>query len=154
MNKVRAGIIGGLAAGLATSLLMALGRRSGLLHQTLAEDAEDWLDRTAASRHHLGEGGTRALEQASHLTTAAGFGAGYTLLRDQVPALPAWLLGALYGSGLYAVNIAGIAPLIHLTEGELKAPAPLRAERLGLHLFYGVATAVIAEGLSDERQRR
>lgn len=43
MNGMQAGAIGGLIDGLAMSLTMAGGRRSGLLHKTLAEDAEDWL---------------------------------------------------------------------------------------------------------------
>jgi len=151
MRRATAGIIGGLAAGVAVSLAMDLGRRAGVLHKVLAEDAEDWLDRAANTRARIGEGGTRAMEQANHMAAAAAFGIGYAWLRERLPALPAWGLGALYGAGLYVINIAGIAPLIGLTEGERNAPAPVRAERLGLHVLYGVLTAVVADELANER---
>lgn len=151
MKRAAAGLLGGLAAGFAMSLVMELGRRSGVLHKTLAEDAQDWLDRVANTREHIGESGTYALEQANHMAAAAGFGVVYGLLRGSAPALPAWQLGSLYGAGLYVINIAGVAPLISLTEGEQNAPAPVRAERLGLHLLYGVLTAVITDVLPQER---
>jgi hypothetical protein len=148
MKQALASIIGGLAAGATTTLLMTLGHRAGLLHKTLAESAEDWLDQTANARRLVGQTGTTAIEQSSHTISAAGFGLGYLVLRKRVPDLPAWAIGALYGAALYAINIAGIAPLIGLTKGEHNAPAPVRAQRLGFHLLYGVITAVTAEILT------
>lgn len=47
--------------------------------------------------------------------------------------------------GLYAVNIAGIAPLLGITEGERQAGPAKATERLGLHLLQTVLTAVLAE---------
>jgi hypothetical protein len=88
---------------------------------------------------------------ANHMAAAAAFGLGYSWLRERLPALPAWGLGTLYGAGLYGINIADIAPLIGLTEGEQNAPAPVRAERLGLHILYGVLTACVADGLANGR---
>ena len=64
--------------------------------------------------------------------------------------MPAWLLGAIYGSGLYVTNIVGIAPLIKLTEGEQNVPAPVRAERFGLHLLYGIVTGIVTDSLAME----
>jgi hypothetical protein len=150
MRRIKASILGGLAAGLTMSLAMELGRRSGVLHKTLAENAEDWLDRMADTRRHIGRNGTAAVEQANHMAAAAAFGFGYFLLRERVSELPAWILGALYGGGLYIANIAGIAPLIGLTEGEQNAPASVRAERFGLHLLFGIVTAAVAERLTTE----
>ena len=147
MESVQAGAVGGLAAGLAMSLAMAAGRRSGLLHKTLAEDAHDWLDRAAGSRRLVGQGGTTALEQANHMAASAAFGAGYVLLGARLPRVPPPLLGALYGAALYGMNIIGIAPLLGMTAGEGKAPMPVRIERLGLHILYGTLTALVAEGL-------
>lgn len=148
MNGVQAGTIGGLIAGLVMSLTMAGGRRSGLLHRTLAEDAEDWLDRVIDARRLLGPGGTTALEQATHMGASAAFGLGYGMLSARLPGVPALMPGGLYGADLYAVNIVSIAPLIGMTEGERNAPEPLRAERLGLHLLYGMLTALVAERLN------
>ncbi len=65
--------------------------------------------------------------------------------------MPRWLSGAPYGAGLYAFNIAGVAPLIRLTGRERNAPAPVRVERLGLHILYGVLTAIVADRLADAR---
>ncbi len=144
-------VLAGVAAGVVVSLVMAVGRRSGVLHKTLAEEAEDWLDRVAASRRLVGRGGTTALEQANHIVASGIFGVGYGVLRAWVPRVPAVVLGSLYGAGLYAVNIAGIAPLIGLTEGERNVPMPVRAERLGVHVLYGAVTAVVREWLDGSR---
>ena len=54
MERETAGVIGGLTAGLVMSLAMEFGRGTGVLHKTLAEDAEDWLDRVAHTRQHIG----------------------------------------------------------------------------------------------------
>ena len=53
-QSTTAAIVGGLAAGAAMSLAMAIGRRAGALHKTLAEDAEDWLDRVLGTRRRIG----------------------------------------------------------------------------------------------------
>ena len=148
MNGKQASAIGGLAAGLVMSLAMVVGRRSGLLHKTLAEDAEDWLDWVGGSRRFVGQSGTTVIEQANHMAASAAFGVGYGMLSTRVPRVPTLMLGALYGAGLYVVNIVGIAPLLGMTEGEGKAPMSVRAERLGLHILYGTLTALFAKGLS------
>ena len=121
------------------SLAMAIGRRAGALHKTLAEDAEDWLDRVVGTRRRIGHRGTRAMEQANHLAAAAAFGFGYAQLHKHIPAAPAVMLGAIYGASLYVTNIAGIAPLIRLTNGERNTSTPIRVERLGLHVLYGIS---------------
>ena len=45
------------------------GRRAGLLHKTLGEQAEDWLVRNLDSRRHAGETGTFLAGQANHAAT-------------------------------------------------------------------------------------
>ena len=75
----------GVAAGIVLSAVMAVGRRAGLLEKTLAEHAEDWLDRTLDARRHIGVSGTTAAEQASHLAASAVFGVGYGMLRQSLP---------------------------------------------------------------------
>jgi len=56
------------------------------------------------------------------------------------------------GAGLYAVNIAGIAPVLGITQGERNAPNPVRAQRLGMHVLFGIVTALVADGLSGGRR--
>ncbi len=65
--------------------------------------------------------------------------------------MPGVLLGSLYGAGLYAVNIAGVAPLFGITQAGQNAPAPVRAQRLGMHLLYGVVTALVTDRLVRRR---
>jgi hypothetical protein len=154
MKQAYAGILGGLAGGLTVSLAMVAGRRAGVLHKTLAEDAEDWLDRMAGTRQRIGKTGTTTLEQANHLAAAGAFGFFHSILRRRALSLPAWALGALYGAGLYVVNIVGIAPLIGLTEGERDAPPSVRVERLAVHVLYGVVTALVMEMLTDSQLTR
>src|SRR5271155_1700028 len=107
--------VAGVAAGVLLSGVMACGRRAGLFDKTLAEDAEDWLDRTLDARRRIGAAGTTAVEQVNHLAASAVFGAGYGALRQALPEVSPVVLGPLYGGALYAVNIVGIAPLIGLT---------------------------------------
>lgn len=145
MNRRLAAVLGGVAAGVLTTAVMVAGRKSGLLGKTLDRDAVDWIDRTTGSRAVIGETGTSAVEFANHLGASAAFGYGYALLREQAPDVPDWLLGTAYGSVLYGVNIAGIAPVLGITEGEVAAGPRKAAERWGLHVLQSVATAVIAE---------
>ena len=152
MQRLIAGAMSGLAGAVVMSATMALGRRAGWLHPTLAEDSERWLDRTVGMTRRIGAAGTTAVEQGNHLTAGAGFGALLAALPPGLGGLPPALAGALYGAGLYAVNIAGVAPLLGITEGEQNAPPAQAAERLGLHLLFGVVTAVTLAAL-DRDQR-
>jgi hypothetical protein len=147
-----AGALGGLAAGLLVTGAMAFGRRAGLLHRTLAEHAEDWLDNAFALRCHIGSGGVTIAEQTNHLLASAAFGAAYGLLRGHFE-MPPLIAGALYGAGLYAVNIVGLAPLIGLTRGETLEPPGVVLQRLAMHLAFGVATAAATELMIDDRPR-
>jgi len=152
MEPAKAGIISGLVAGLVTTGVMIAGRRSGLLGKTLDRDAVDWIDRTTGSRAVIGDTGTSLVEFANHLGASAVFGYGYSRLRAAAPDTPAWLLGAGYGTVLYLVNIAGIAPLLGITEGERRAGPRKAAERWGVHVLQAVVTAIMADRLSRERR--
>ena len=146
MRTSMAGAWGGLAGGLLVSAAMIAGRRAGLLHKTLAEHGEDWLDRLFDARRRAGPHAVTIAEQTNHLATSAAFGWGYGLLRPHV-RWPATVLGALYGSALYAINIVGIAPRIGMTRGESRVSTGVSAQRLAMHVLFGVATAAIAESL-------
>jgi hypothetical protein len=125
------------------------GRRAGLLRRTLFGHSEDWLDRTFASRAHVGGTGTFLAEQGSHLAASAmfgvAFGAAYPIVeRHSISA------GALYGTSLYAVNIGSVAPILGITKGETAEPPSVPLQRLGLHVFFGVITAIVTEALLDK----
>lgn len=149
MRYGKIAILGGLIAGAGLAVMMAAGRRGGLLNKTLAEESEDWLDRTVGARRRLGAAGTTLLEQLNHLGASAAFGFGYGLLRERMRGLPAPALGGAYGAALYALNIGAIAPRLGITEGEAKAGPAVALQRLGMHLFYGIGTAAATEYLAS-----
>ncbi|MCK8782847.1 hypothetical protein M0638_00445 [Roseomonas sp. NAR14] len=127
MQHWKASALGGLLGGLAMSLALP-GRR-----------------------------GVTPVEEAGHLAASAGFGLAYGLLRRELPPASPLVLGSLYGAGLYAANLASGTPLLGLAEGRRgeTAPAPpVMAERLGLHMLYGIVTALAADELESGRRRR
>lgn len=54
MRTLPAAIIGGLIAGVATTALMTVARKSGAFGKTLDRDAVDWIDDVAGSRAVIG----------------------------------------------------------------------------------------------------
>jgi hypothetical protein len=150
MQKHKAAIVGGLVAGVVTTVFMVAGRKTGLLTKTLDRDAVDWIDRTTGSRDVIGDTGTSVVEFANHLGASAAFGAALPMLRDWAPNLSPVALGTLYGTALYAVNIVGIAPVLGITEGEVQAGPRKAGERWAVHVLQAVVTALVAERL--ERQ--
>ncbi len=152
MRNTTAGAIGGVVAGVIISGVMAIGRDAGLLHETLADRASDWLDRRFKTRDWAGEDGTQALEQGGHLAASAAFGAVYGATRPLTQAVPPVAAGALFGAGLYAVAIAGVAPRIGLTPDEDHEVEAVALQRLGLHVLFGVITALVVDALAPVRR--
>lgn len=153
MKPRNAAIIGGLVAGVATTAVMWAGRRSGVLHKTLDRDAVDWIDDTTGSRSVIGDAGTSLVEFGNHLGASAAFAGLYAKLREAFPDMPPAALGALFGTALYVVNIAGIAPLLGITEGEIKAGPQKAGERWAVHVIQSVVTALVMERLAERPAR-
>lgn len=149
MERHKAAMVGGLIAGVVTTAVMVLGRKSGALTKTLDRDAVDWIDDKTGSRAVIGDTGTSIVEFVNHLGASAAFGAALPTLQDLAPSLSPVALGALYGTALYAVNIGCIAPVLGITEGEFEAGPRKAGERWGIHVLQAVITAVVAEQLSD-----
>jgi hypothetical protein len=152
MRNTTAGAIGGAVAGMILSGVMSVGRDAGLLHKTLADQASDWLDRRFRTRDWAGDDGTQAFEQGSHLAASAAFGAVYGATRPLTQSVPPVAAGALFGAGLYAVAIAGVAPRIGLTADEQFEVESVVLQRLGLHVLFGVITALVADALAPIRR--
>lgn len=153
MKMRNAAVIGGLVAGVVTTAAMWAGRKSGVLHKTLDRDAVDWIDDTTGSRTLIGDTGTSLVEFGNHLGASAAFAGLYAKLREQFPDLPPAVFGALFGTGLYLVNIAGIAPLLGITEGEAKAGPRKAGERWAVHVLQSVVTALMIERLTKLPER-
>lgn len=153
MQRYAAAMTGGLIAGLLTTAVMVAGRKSGVLTKTLDRDAVDWIDDLTGSREVIGDTGTSIVEFANHLGASAAFALAIPKLREAAPSLSPVAIGALYGTALYAVNIGAIAPLLGITEGEVKAGPRKASERWGVHVLQAVATAVLAERLTGRSAR-
>lgn len=153
MNYRTAAAVGGAIAGIITTAVMVGGRQSGILGKTLDRNAVDWIDRTTGSREVIGDSGTSLIEFSNHIAASAAFGYGFGWVRERAPEVPSWALGALYGTGLYLVNIGLIAPRLGITEGEREAGFRLAGERLGVHLLQTVLTALLADRLSGRDTR-
>jgi len=151
MRRYTAAITGGLIAGLVTTAVMQAGRKSGVLTKTLDRDAVDWIDDVTGSRAVIGDTGTSVVEFVNHLGASAAFAAAVPALRDMAPSLSPVALGTLYGSALYAVNIGGIAPLLGITEGEVKAGPRKAGERWAIHVLQAVITTIVAARLTTDQ---
>lgn len=151
MRALSAAIIGGLAAGVITTVVMTAGRKIGVLGKTLDRDAVDWIDDVSDSRAIIGDAGTSAVEFANHLAASAAFAAAWPTLRRLAPEVPVGVLAAGYGTAIYAVNIAGIAPILGITQGEHVAGLRKATERWLVHIIQTIATALIAEQLTRVR---
>ena len=149
MERQKAAMVGGVIAGVVTSAVMFAGRKSGVMTKTLDRDAVDWIDEKTGSRAVIGDTGTSVVEFVNHLGASAAFGAGYAKIRDLAPSLPPAALGTLYGTVLYAVNIGAIAPVLGITQGEVKAGPRKAGERWAIHVLQAVVTAVVAERLAS-----
>ena len=150
MQKIAAGALGGLIGAGVLSLAMDGGRRAGVLHKTLAEHAEDWLDRTLNTRRRIGDRGTTLVELANHLGAGAAFGAAYGVSREQIPAVADAAAGAVLGAVLYLVNIVEIAPMIGLTRGEWKEPPGVAVQRLTMRVLFRVTTGLVTAALMKQ----
>jgi len=149
MQRTKAAIVGGLVAGVVTTAVMVAGRKSGVLTKTLDRDAVDWIDRMTGSRKVIGDTGTSVVEFVNHLGASAAFASALPTIRDYAPSLSPAAVGALYGTALYAVNIGGIAPVIGITEGEVRAGPRKAAERWAIHVLQAVVSAVVADRLTS-----
>lgn len=64
---------------------------------------------------------------------------------------PGCCRSALRGA-LYAVNIAGVAPVLGITRGESPEPLSVALQRLGLHVFFVVLTALATQAVLEDHR--
>jgi len=96
----------------------------------------------------IGDAGTSAVEFANQLGASAAFAAALPAIQRAAPSLSPATIGVLYGTALYIVNIAGIAPVLGITDGEINAGPRKAAERWAIHVLQAVVTALVAERLA------
>jgi hypothetical protein len=117
--------------------------------------AEAIASKAAALRHAAAEAtrGTRgALASAASST---GLDAAYGRARPYLADLPWLMTGTLYGALLHTLTADNGRPLIGLLRGNggKDGARTAAAQRLGIHLAYGVVTALAFELLAEWRKR-
>tara|TARA_B100000678_G_scaffold115235_1_gene96414 strand:+ start:720 stop:1175 length:456 start_codon:yes stop_codon:yes gene_type:complete len=136
MRGIVTGILGGALAGIGMTAVMLAERRRDA-HKT----GDIWSHEAGGNQPALhGQADTpKFANEAGHFVASAGFGATYVLLRRWVPGLPAAGIGTAYGAGVYAIDLAGAAPI--LGEADNRSATQV-AGRLALHLLFGAGTAL------------
>lgn len=122
-----------------------------MLTKTLDRDAVDWIDDVTGSSKVIGDTGTRLVELGNHLGASAAFALAVPALRRAMPTLSPVAIGAAYGTALYTVNIAGIAPVLGITDGETRAGPRKALEHWAVHVIQAVITTVVADRLTTKR---
>lgn len=101
----------------------------------------------AAAGHAPDEATREALSQAVHWSYGASMGALYGALRAGREGLD--LAGGLaFGAALWLLGDELAVPVLGLSKGPTAYPAEQHVHRLGAHLVYGAATAVVAQTLT------
>ncbi|MBR0551078.1 hypothetical protein [Stakelama marina] len=149
MRASTAGIIGGIVGGVGLTAALIARQRSHGQDGIVAKNARELLDRSVDREAIADDRSNHAIDQANKLLASATFSAGYSAVRYFSPRLPATGVGAAYGIGLYATNIALPSPIITIGETEETVPLRVSLERAGLHALFGLATALIASALSS-----
>ncbi|HEV2124139.1 MAG TPA: hypothetical protein VGW38_15355 [Chloroflexota bacterium] len=148
-DNALAGAMGGLAGGVAMSAMMMMGKKAGIVQTPVPVKVERWVeDQAGVPTHDRADGMQEmGIAQGGHLLLSAAFGAGYGALRGAY-SLPAMPSGPLYGLGLYALNLGGIAPTLGITPGPWNEEPMTAGRRMMMHLMYGAVTALLTERLA------
>ena len=97
----------------------------------------------------FGDACTSAIKFANHLGASTAFAAAWLLWRRMRQDAPVPILTAAYGTMLYSVNNAGIAPLLGITAEEGGGGCTQASERWVVHVIQTVVTALVVEQLTN-----
>jgi hypothetical protein len=109
----------------------------------------EWAEEQLGHPNALTEDQEMKVAMGAHFTYGSSNGALYGLLRSQMDGLPAPLMGAIFGVGLWAVSFEGWMPALGIMEAPTekspkKVPMPIMA-----HILYGATTALAYEALES-----
>ncbi len=109
----------------------------------------EWAEEQAGMPHALTESQEMKVAMGAHFAYGSGSGAVYGLLRSQLDGLPAPLMGALFGVGLWAVSFEGWMPALGVQEATHEKPPKKWPMPIMAHMVYGVTTALAYEALQN-----
>lgn len=156
-RSVDAVIRGGLA-GLAGTAVMTLMMRKiapAVVPDEMRPDGfapakvVTWAEAESGHPHALTESQEMKAAMVAHFAYGSGSGAVYGLLRSELPDLPAPLLGAMFGIGLWAIGFEGWMPALGVQERTTEKPPEKWPMPIMGHVVYGATTAVAYESLES-----
>jgi hypothetical protein len=143
------GLLAGIVATVPMTVVMDVGRRTGLLRR---QPPEEIADRLLTS-----SGVTRATREQRqgvagllHLATGATLGAIFAALPQPSGLTHRIGLGATYGLGIYTLNYAGLAPMAHLMPPPSQDRPGRQITTFAAHLVFGATLGcLLGLGSSD-----
>jgi putative membrane protein len=84
---------------------------------------------------------------AAHFAYGAGLGMLYGAARERLPQLPAPVMGALFGVGIWAVNFEKTLPALGIQPRVTEQPMKKRPMPLMAHVIFGTTTALAHQRL-------
>jgi hypothetical protein len=157
MNLLRLIGLGAASGTVATAVMSALmlaGRRAGLMSELPPHEiASRTVDRTDA-RDDLDHGDRRDLGWLSHFAFGAGAGALYALLRNVIRTPgPAWLHGAGYALGIWAVSYMGWLPALRLMPPADRDEPGRQPVMVAAHVVFGAVLGALVQPRLPWRRR-
>ncbi len=145
-NELVAGVAGGLAAGTVLALVMAVGKKTGVIPEPLPLKVEQEVEERADVQGETTPAQKNLLALGGHYLLSAVFGALYGLFRwvtgSRFSAIPT---GPLYGLSTYAVNLVGLGPAMDLTSSPQEEKPVTVGRRVMMHAVFGTVTAFVAK---------
>lgn len=158
MNQNFSANIAGVAGAMAMMGVSMASRKLGLssgemlvesIADSVAETAVEGAEEVADVNIDAGEGAEEAIGMGVHLGFAMSGAMLYSRVQNYL-GLPAPAAGALFGLGLWAVNVAGVATMLGIRQTPWEENESRALTTILAHVAFGIVTALVYERLSEE----
>jgi hypothetical protein len=148
-KDILAGVAGGLAGGTVMTVVMLMGKKTGMIPDPLPIKIEREIEERRGLEEKTSPQQEKILAFAGHYLVSALFGAGYGLLHWATNISPI-LAGPLYGLGVYTLNLVGVGPAAQLTPGPWREEPLTVGRRMMMHAVFGTVTAFVSSKVSQK----
>jgi uncharacterized membrane protein YagU involved in acid resistance len=158
VNRAMLGAFAGVAGGLAMTAMVQKVAPKVVPEEMRPEGfapkkAVQWAEERAGKSEALSEDQEMKAAMGVHLGYSALGGAAYGIARDGLRTVPAPLMGAVMGLGVWAVSFEGWMPAVGIMERTTDKPVKKWPAPIMGHLIYGVVTALSFTGLEALQER-